>query len=267
MSIPDFFKMFFSNHLNDFIPIDNTLNNSTFVSLENIDQSNEKNIKSYYIMALMHQLFTSHNASNGSRGEILNIPYYWHWVSPNPRHSIYLAGSKQLLSELKPPAEFSKYASFADIDRTPFLYLSELFLPKQKYNSKTCDTFSTFGWCSEREMAFVCIMELLGYTGQVIAEGNHSWSEFIIPLISKNGKTVNYLAKVDNTFNSLELTEIESHTLDAWKTFAFTPKQVIWYRQKAHSETEKQKIREFVASTRAMARIESSFVKFLQRSK
>jgi hypothetical protein len=36
---------------------------------------NHFNIKKFYTLQIIHKLFTSKSAKNGSRGEILNIPY------------------------------------------------------------------------------------------------------------------------------------------------------------------------------------------------
>jgi hypothetical protein len=48
-------------------------------------------------------------------------------------------------------------------------------------------------------MAFVALTNLLNFEGKVIAEGNHSWSEFIIQLKLKNKQFQNFKVKVDNT--------------------------------------------------------------------
>jgi len=181
-TIPTFFDAVVGEHLKELKIIDSSLFRQFCIS-NNLELENSQNAKRFYTISFLHKFFTCQNASNGSRGGIINIPYYWHWVTPNPRYEIFLNNSNKKLSEVRPPEEFSKYKSFADIDRTPYLFLSELFLDSPKYYSSLCDTFSTFGWCSEREMAFVSLLDILGYKGKVIAENNHSWSEFIIPMI------------------------------------------------------------------------------------
>ena len=146
-SISVFFQKMLDNHLTDL---------DTFYKPEferfcqdnGIDAANKTNVKNYATLNFLHALFTSTNASNGSKGKILDIPYFWHWVNPNPRSEIFLLENKQLLSTIKPSSEYDKYKSVAEIDRTPFLFLSDLFREKPKYGHPLCDTFSTFGWCS-----------------------------------------------------------------------------------------------------------------------
>ncbi len=187
LTIPFFFKNLVKNHIKDFVIID-SLAFKEFCLAKKIKNVDSSNVEKYYTIKILHELFTSQTASDCSKGEILNIPYQWHWVQPNPRHEIYFASSKTLLKDTKPPNEFSKYNSYADIDRTPYLFLSDLVYPEFKYYSNSCDTFSTFGWCSEREMAFIALTTLLEYEGKVVAEGNHSWSEFVIPLKLNTGE-------------------------------------------------------------------------------
>lgn len=264
MSIPLFFESLVSNHLLSFATLDST-EYSEFCSSNNTIKDDSINISRFYTLKIIHELFTSEDASNGSRGKILNIPYYWHWVNPNPRYEIQLIDLKAFLKDVKAPREFSKYHSFADIDRTPYLFLSELFFKKPKYYSTIGDTFSTFGWCSEREMAFVSLLEIMKYEGKVIAEGNHSWSEFIVSMISKNNALKNFRFKVDNTFDKFQWEEIKPEEIENWKNYQGNSSQSKWYNEKAHSINEKQKIKEYVASPEAMIRIENLIVEYLNR--
>jgi len=105
--------------------IDNS-NYETFCSDNKIPAEDTIIKQQFYTFEILHKLFTSKNASNGSHGEILNIPYFWHWINPNPRYEITLLSTNQKLNTIKSPAAFSKYKSYADIDRTPYLFLSEL---------------------------------------------------------------------------------------------------------------------------------------------
>jgi hypothetical protein len=223
------------------------------------------NLEKFFTINILHQLFTSQTASNCSTGEILNIPYQWHWIQPNPRYDIYFTSNKKLLKDTKPPKEFSKYNSYADIDRTPYLFLSDFVYPELKYYSLSCGTFSTFGWCSEREMAFVALTKLLGYQGKVIAEGNHSWSEFIIPLELNNGEFQNFRVSVDNTFNSIDWTQIESQEIPKWKEYLGDSNLARWYNQKAKSKTELRNIENHLVSNKSMLRIENKLVMYLNR--
>lgn len=261
-TIPLFFKSLVANHIEDYNRID-SLNFLSFGSITEVSIKDSANRTSYYTIKILHDLLTSQSAYDGSKGKILNIPYLWHWINPNPRHEIRFVKNGKLLKDSKSPKEFRNYKSYADIDRTPYLYLSELFEDKPKYYSESCDTFSTFGWCSEREMAFVCLVEILGYEGKVVVKGNHSWSEFIIPMKMKSGTTNNFLVKVDNTFDNVEWTQIENSSLVKWRQEMGSGKLSKWYNTKSHSLKEKKSINEFMISSKAMLRIEIKLVIYL----
>jgi len=265
LTIPNFFKTLIENHIDDFYKIESSNINELFSS-NDIASTDTQNINKYFTIKILHDLFTSQAASNCSHGEILNIPYLWHWVNPNPRHEIYFLKTKQLLFKTNAPSEFSKYNSFADIDRTPYLFLSDLVHDGPKYYSNACDTFSTFGWCSEREMAFVALTNLLNFDGKVIAEGNHSWSEFIIPLKLKNGQLQNFKAKVDNTFNAVEWTTMDNTDIIAWRNYNGNVSLANWYNQKAKDANELRKIRNHLASNSAMNNIEMKLVNYLEKN-
>jgi hypothetical protein len=262
LTIPMFFKALVSNHFNDIYSRD-SIEYIQFSKVHHLIASNQQNLLSYFTLKFLNQLFTSNSAQNCSKGEILNIPYMWHWVNSNPRHEICFTETNIALLKTKPPIEFSKYGSYADIDRTPFLFLSDMFQSKEKYYSSNCDTFSTFGWCSEREMAFVALCTLLDYKGKVIAKGNHSWSEFLIPMKSENGLRY-FKVSIDHTFNSNSWTKINGKEIQNWQVYIGDSKLSKWYNQKAHSTIELQKINNYMASKVAMQSIESKVVRYLK---
>lgn len=262
LTIPSFFSTLCKNHLNDFYLIDSSEFNQ-FCSEKNINHSDSSNISKFFTIKILHEIFTSNTASNCSRGEILNIPYQWHWIEPNPRHEIYFTRDSTLLKDNTPPEEFSRYSSFADIDRTPYLFISDLVSPEVKYYSTSCDTFSTFGWCSEREMAFIALVKLLGYEGKIVAEGNHSWSELIISLKLNTGDFQVFKVTVDNTFNTLDWETIALQDLPNWKVNFGSSAPAAWYNRKANSINELNRIENHLVSSKAMLRIENSIVYYL----
>lgn len=265
LTIPLFFRSLSRNHINDFVIID-SLKFKEFCVANKVDPVDSSNVVKFYTLKLLHKLFTSQTASDCSKGEILNIPYQWHWVQPNPRDEIYFAHNNTLLKDTEPPNEFSKYNSYADIDRTPYLFLSDMVYPELKYYSKSCDNpFSTFGWCSEREMAFIALTTLLQYEGKVVAEGNHSWSEFIIPMKLNDGELQNFKVSVDNTFNSIDWSTINQLKISKWKESLGDSELPKWYNQKAKSETELNKIMSHLVSNKSMLRIENKLVLYLDR--
>jgi len=265
MSIPDFFETIIKNHEKDYAEIiqDEYLNNCKERQIDHHDSTTRRH---YYAIRMLHDMFTGQSASNCSRGDAWNIPYMWHWVTPNPRHDIYLKATDERLKDIKPPKEFGKYNSVADIDRTPYLFLSELFSETPKYYSKSCGDFSTYGWCSEREMAFISLVSLLGYTGKVKAEGGHSWSELIINAPLTDGTTQNFLVRVDNTFDSVYLEKISRADLPKWQQDMGDSSTKRWYNKKALSKTEQQKIKDFIVPSNVSKELEKQFVKHINET-
>ena len=203
---------------------------------------------------ILHKLFTAKTCSDGSRGDILNIPYLWHWTEPNPRHNIYFTENGKPLTSVRHPKGFEKYATWADIDRTPYVFLTDLLAPEPRYYSAAYDTFSTFGWCSEREMAFVSLTTLMGYKSYVIAPGNHSWTELDVTMKLRSGGTRQLLVTADNTFDQLSWTESDPGD------------RTSRYNSNAHSGSVLKSLKSFVVSSPASSRIEEEVVRYLENN-
>ncbi len=264
LTIPHFFTNLINNHLKDFYNSDSA-DFIQFCKDNNILKFDSMNITTFFKIKIMHLLFTSKNASNGSVGEILKIPYLWHWIQPNPRHEIIFLSTRKYLKETKPPLEFSKYSSYADIDRTPYLFLRDLVEDKVKFFSNQInDSFSTFGWCSEREMAFVSLMSLMNFKGKVVAEGNHSWSEFIVTMKNSYGENKNFKVKVDNTFDILNWEFINENKILSWEKYVGNTNLSNWYNNKAKSQLEQKRIKNQIVSKQASLRIEYNVINYLK---
>lgn len=261
-SIPIFFSQLITNHTSDFMIVE-TNDYYRFCVFYELVPKDSTNLNHYFTIKILHELFTCYTPSNGSRGDVLNIPYFWHHVTPNPRNKIYFTEKHKLLKEIDPPKEFSSCQSYADIDRTPALFLNDLFEENPKYYSTECDTFSTFGWCSEREMAFVCLLDLLNFKGKTVARNGHAWSEFIVPFITTNNTTIHLNIKIDNTFNSVEHRIIKEDEFAKWDKQLGNTIECKWYNEIAHSKKEQQKVCKFLVSQKAINRIENNTVKFL----
>jgi hypothetical protein len=151
----------------------------------------------YYRIAYLHELFTSDWPEDGSRGGLLDIPYFWHWVEPNSRLEISKADI--LISSL--PVD--RYASYAMVDRTPEIFLSDL-VDSMYFSHPDYGNFYTFGWCSEREMSYRSILRHWGFNSKVVAYGGHSWTEVVADFISTKGKGITLYISVDNTFNDIK---------------------------------------------------------------
>jgi hypothetical protein len=263
-SIPVFLIKFVSNHIQEYKSID-SVNYLKFCTLYQIKPNDSVNVNYYFTLKILHDLFTCNSSTNGSKGDIINIPYFWHHVTPNPRYTIYFTQSRRLLKDVKPPKDFSNFDTYADIDRTPALFICDMFDSIQKYYIEQCDTFSTFGWCSEREMAFVCVLDLMKFKGKIVARGGHAWSEFIVPFTPIHTKTIYLCIKIDNTFNTIEHRIIRENEFVEWEKYFGNTLECNWYNEMAHSQSEKQKIVDFVVSTNSSDRIEKAMVQYLER--
>lgn len=262
-SAVDFFNQLVKNHQNDFqrkFPAAYP----EFLRVNNLkDHVSNQNL--FFKLFILHKLFTSRGAYNGARGEILNIPYFWHWVTPNPRHSIQSLKHKAPLNTVKPPKAFGRYNSYADIDRTPGLFLQEWFSEDPLYYTPENDTFNTFGWCSEREMAFVCLLEIMGFKGKVVAKGNHSWTELFVEAVDSDGNSKVLIATVDNTFDELRFEEKENLNVDVWYAKVGEHRLQKWYNQKARSLAEKNEVKNIKGSIAVYSGIERCVVDFLNK--
>lgn len=263
-NIPVFFNEVTNNHLENFKKLHQS-DYEVFCSENDINAKDTNNINVYFKLRILNDLLSSENASNYSTGKILKIPYMWHWINPNPRHAITLKEKNTTLNTIKPSADFKNYKSFADIDRTPFLYLSELFLETEKYTSTSCENFATFGWCSEREMAFNCLLDALKYTSKVHTEGNHCWTEVLQEFTTTTNSKKSFVIKIDNTFHEFLLNEITTKNIANWKTNVGNSAQAKWYNTTAHSQKEMNKLLAFNPSKKAMIRIENAFINYLNK--
>jgi hypothetical protein len=180
---------------------------ASFCTRHELDSSSAINEKTYLQIHFFHDLLTCTDASNCSRGGMLDIPYFWHWVDPNPRHSIRL-------------------------------------LPDSSHTHPGCGAFFTFGWCSEREMSFVALMGSLGYIGKVKQSGIHTYSEVWCDLEQQGGGTIALSARVDNTFDSVQWRSIPAETTqDRWLEDIGAGTQIDWYNERARSWSQLEALR------------------------
>ena len=160
-----------------------------------LSKLNKNQILNLQKLATFHRLITATSAQTGNQNPHWGIPYFWHYTNPNPRNQIVLIENGKPLAEIKPPSRFERYKTYASIDRTPDIFWSDFVLNKPKYRYQGIPDFYTFGWCSEREMAFKSILHLMGFNCQIVLAGNHVWS--VVELEKNSGLWV----KVDNTFD------------------------------------------------------------------
>lgn len=261
-SIKEFINKLSFNHSIDFYMKDSS-EIKNLISKYDIDLKNSNNFQTLLKLYILHKLFTSENASNCSNGKIINVPYFWHWVEPNPRFGIYFTLNNKLLKDTKAPIEFNKYSNYASIDRTPDIFLKDLFEENPKYYA-ACDTFSTFGWCSEREMSFTMLLDMIGIKSKVVAIDNHSWSEVLISFKNTQNKDKQYVIKIDNTFDEILINPIDNTQIITWESDFGNTKLSNWYNLKAHSQKIKSSLNNLILSPSVCNRFEKGVKRYLR---
>ena len=156
-----------------------------------LDARDLPSLRRFYTIQIMHELFTVKTCEDGSRGDVLNMPYFWHYRTPNPRHAILVDGKKNI--------------SYTSIERKPYNFLKDMVAPADRFTCPGLEPFCSYGWCSEREMAFACLLSIMGYTTHVISTGNHAYTEVQVSFMTNKGEKFDFLINVDNTFNSLTI--------------------------------------------------------------
>lgn len=254
-SVPEFFRQLFADIRSDYASV-RASEYAHFCASQGLDQSSAVNEETYLRIRFFHDLLTCTNARDCTRGGILEIPYFWHWIDPNPRHSILLLPDSLLLSDLPPPQPYEQYQTYADVDRVPALYLGDLVSSTPKYAHPACGSFFTFGWCSEREMSFVAMTSLLGHVGKIRQSGIHTYSELWCEFESSTGNVLVLSARVDNTFDSVQWQSLLPGTSqDSWLRDVGAGTQITWYNRKARSQSQSDALRTTKVTSEARERI------------
>ncbi len=226
-----------------------------FCDRYHLDRSHSQNQERYFRLSFFHDLLTGTDAINCSSGGILKIPYFWHWISPNPRHKIFHLPDKTILTKLKPPKRLAKYKSLADIDRIPSQFLADLVSDEPQYYHPDCGSFYTFGWCSEREMSFALLLSLYSYDSKIVQEGIHVWSEFWLGFTTVDGKAISLIAKVDNTFDTVIWEKAPDRNKTKWLINYGAIKMVKWYNSKARESQELALVQKIIVAGKSQYRI------------
>ncbi|MGB0864113.1 MAG: hypothetical protein ACPG19_11990 [Saprospiraceae bacterium] len=228
---------------------------------QNINPKDSSNQSKIFPLLFYHELFTLKMSNNCARSQIFDIAYFWHWQTPNPRHSIQSVATNKQLNELPPLPEKSLYQTYGDMDRTPSVYLKDLFEQPNGYYAEGCDSFSTFGWCSETEMSFTLLMEQIGYTGNVeLSEGgNHSWSSFQMNLVLNDGSTKQFEIEVDNTYDRIRI--------DFYKKRPDSKilKMEKWYDEQSRDANEIAIVKHIIVPKKTSIKIEGDIIRFLKK--
>jgi hypothetical protein len=183
-NIVEFFNTFYVENSN---LIDTVYNKEyeQFCKSEQIDIYNDHNESIFNKLYFMHQAFTVSSPINGLNDGLLGIPYY----------------------DMESRVEYVDNAT--GVDRTPATFLSDLVDSLGIYYDRHNDKpVFTFGWCAEREMAFMALLRNMGFEGTIVAAGGHAWSEIQIEFYS-DGKLTDYVLHIDNTFERFDIVNVD----------------------------------------------------------
>ena len=226
-NIVDFFNKIYNEYKDDcYKKYD--IEDFLFHSQNDIDYNKELDDEIIYKLYFLHQLFTTNNAKDCSASGILEIPYFW-------------AVSRNNISAPKK----SKM-----LDRTPEVFLSDLVSIEPKYSHEECGAFHTFGWCAEREMAFVALLRNMGFKADVIASNGHAWTQVKIHLNTTSG----YLfITIDNTFNDFFIGEYVMPSVHDCKSYDYNCE--VCLMEKYYNPKANKKIDNIIVSTISAKRI------------
>lgn len=212
----------------------------------------------------LHRLLTTSAPADGTRGGILESVYFWHWVTPNPRHQIRRLPDSVLLTRCKPHPQHRSYRSWADMDRTPDLFLADLVSDTPRYFHPDFGSFFTFGWCSEREMAFGLLLNRLGYTAKIKFQGNHVWTEVLVEGKAVDATTRRGVLRIDNTFDQIFAQPLD-RPVSAWLGDIGPGKDVVGMNAKAKSQEQIRRVESLELDLPAKDRIEGLVTRWITR--
>lgn len=161
--------------------------------------------KSVARLMYMHMLMTCYYSVDGDTSGGFGIPYFWNYTNHNPRENIVLRKSGKPLRQL-PAAAGSGGGTLATLDRTPLIFWGDFMTDEPQYSYEHISAFYSFGWCSEREMAFKAWLGVLGIPATIGINGDHVWTE-----VEVKGMPGNYIF-IDNTFNRFEVRPLSQRT-------------------------------------------------------
>lgn len=199
----------------------------------------------------MHMLLTTNFAVNGDTYGAFKIPFFWNYTDPNPRDSIYHRKRGKPLSQLPPPFDQPDYRSLASTDRIPTLFWGDFAVESPKYSWDYLPGFYTFGWCSEREMAFKAWLGAQHINTTICFKDAHVWNE--VQLASMPG----YIIYIDNSFHIFQVKPISKKTPPNPND-----KFLTWYNQNGANTITRQKLSNLCISQRRAAELEQQIISF-----
>lgn len=261
-NVPEYFLDLYNRHS---IIFNQKINNTYIEMCEELELKKDSglNKRQYSQILFLHELFTGKYCINFTSGGVFEIPYVFHWITPNPRYEIVTLPDRVKLASVSPDFEFRRYKTFADIDRIPSLFFGDLFSAKPKYYHPECGKFYTFGWCSEREMAYNALLALLGYTCKIKQEGVHTWSEIWLTFEKPDGSLSIVILLVDNSVDIVQWKKVKGINKERWLRDYGKGTQINWYNRIARSENQLKKLKDMKVDDKQIQWIEKRVKKWL----
>jgi hypothetical protein len=198
-------------------------------------------------LAYMHMLLTCYYSVDGDTSGGFGIPYFWNYTNHNPRENITNIQKGKTLKQLPSSAS----GTMATLDRTPVIFWADFTTDEPQYSYEGISAFYSFGWCSEREMAFKAWLGVAGIKSTIGIKADHVWTEVDLPGMP------GYFLFIDNTFNRFEV----------WPLSRKPPREVgnkyiNWYNQQGSDKTIQKKLAGLVISSKRAARLEHQIVTY-----
>lgn len=199
-------------------------------------------------LAYMHLLLTCYYSVDGDTSGGFGIPYFWNYTNHNPRENILNIKKGKTLKQLP---SGTGGASMATLDRTPVIFWSDFMTDEPQYSWGHISAFYSFGWCSEREMAFKAWLTALGIKSTIGIKADHVWTEVELP-----GQP-DYFLFIDNTFNRFEVWPISKKP-----PLEVGNKYINWYNQQGSDKTIAKKLNALTISPRRAADLDHQIVTY-----
>jgi hypothetical protein len=214
-----------------------------FTGVDSVDQLVLK-------LAYMHLLMTCYYSVDGDTSGGFGIPYFWNYTNHNPREQIIDIKKGKPLKQI-PAYPGSGGASMATLDRTPYIFWSDFMTDEPRYSYEHISSFYTFGWCSEREMAYKAWLTVTGVKSTIGIKADHVWTEIDLP--GQPG----YFLFVDNTFNRFEIWPVSKKP-----PLEIGNKYINWYNQQGADKTIAKKLSSLVISPKRAADLEHQIMAY-----
>jgi hypothetical protein len=193
----------------------------------------------------MHMLLTCYYSVDGDTSGGFGIPYFWNYTNHNPRVNIVNLKKGKKLGQLPAPVG----GTMATLDRTPVIFWSDFMTDEPQYSYEHISAFYSFGWCSEREMAYKAWLGVVGIKSTIGIKTDHVWTEVAMPGMP------GYFLFIDNTFNRFEMRPISQKP-----PLEVGNKYIAWYNQQGADKTIQKRLASMIISPKRAASLQKQIM-------